>query len=348
MTNQQTDRAFTPASTTSPRVAVIVPAYGVAHLLAEAMDSLLAQTLADWECVVVDDGAPDDVAAAVQPYLGDSRVTFLATDNAGVSTARNRAIAATSAPFVALLDGDDILRPDYLARTTAALEADAQARLVTVNARIFGAVPQERLCFTTRQGSTDGRHGSLADVLDRSFGVYIGSTFRRADFDAIGGFDSRMTHAEDFDLWVRLMLLGGHALYVDEVLADYRVRSRSASAASLKMIKGNIRTMEKALEQLPAESPDAMVANRMIEENARELRFEMAIDRVIDGDREALAELRDCWRGMDMGPVWRTSFLLWRVLPGLAPRMLERRRRQHARGAGAPDAELTQLAPQAA
>ncbi|MCB2066512.1 MAG: glycosyltransferase family 2 protein [Erythrobacter sp.] len=326
------------------RVAVIVPAYGVAHLLGEALASLQAQTLTDWECVVVDDGAPDDVAGAVAPFLADSRITFLATDNGGVSTARNRAIAATRAPFIALLDGDDTIRPDYLARTTAVLEEDPQARLVTVNARIYGAVPRERLCFTSRQGSGDGVRGSLVDVLDRSFGVYIGSTFRRADFDATGGFDTSMTHAEDFDLWVRLMLLGGHARFVDEVLGDYRVRSQSASASSQKMLQGNIRTFEKALEKLPPDSPAAEVARAMIASNARELRIEIAIDRVIDGDLGALAELRESSEGR-LAPVWRASFLLWRFVPWLAPTMLAHRRKNHARGAGAPDADPATLAP---
>src|SRR6188474_149247 len=99
-----------------PRVAVIVPAYGVAHLLGEALDSLRAQSFTEWECVVVDDGARDDVAGAVAPYLADPRIRFLATDNGGVSTARNRAVATTSAPYIALLDGDDLYRPEYLDR----------------------------------------------------------------------------------------------------------------------------------------------------------------------------------------------------------------------------------------
>ena len=63
------DAAPAPLSTALPRVAVIVPAYGVAHLLGEALASLQAQSLAAWECVVIDDGAPDDVAAAVAPFL---------------------------------------------------------------------------------------------------------------------------------------------------------------------------------------------------------------------------------------------------------------------------------------
>ncbi|MWV29103.1 glycosyltransferase family A protein [Aurantiacibacter rhizosphaerae] len=320
------------------RVAVIVPAYGVAHLLGAALESLLAQTMTQWECVVVDDGAPDDVASAVAPFLSDTRITFLQTENGGVSTARNRAIAETSAPLIALLDGDDMLRPEYLARTCQALEADPAARLVTVNARIFGAVPQERQCFTGPQGSGDGIRGSLGDVLDRSFGVYIGSTFRRADFDAIGGFDPAMTHAEDFDLWVRLMLLGGHALYIDEVLADYRVRGQSASASELKMLKGNIQTFEKALGALGADAPEAEIARVMMEDNRRQLRFTLAADRIIDGERGALHDLKAS-AGPELGAVWQFYFALWSAVPSLAAPMLAFRRRRNARGAGASEPE---------
>lgn len=320
------------------RVAVIVPAYGVAHLVGEALESLQAQTMADWECIVVDDGAPDDVASAVAPFLADSRITLLQTENAGVSTARNRAIARTTAPLVTLLDGDDLLRPSYLAETCRALEADEAARLVTVNARIFGAVRQERNCFSSQQGKGDGVHGTLADVLDRSFGVYIGSTFRRADFDTVGGFDTSMTHAEDFDFWVRLMLLGGHALYIDKVLGDYRVRGASASASDLKMLKGNIRTFEKALEAVPEDAPEAAIAKNMIEENARELRFVLAADRIISGDRNAIADLR-ANADPGLGRVWQIYFTLWSLVPALAAPMLAIRRRRNARGAGAPDAE---------
>jgi glycosyltransferase involved in cell wall biosynthesis len=221
----------------APRVAVIVPAYGVADLVGEALESLQAQTLSEWECLVIDDGSPDDVAAAVAPYLADSRIRFLSTANHGVCAARNRAIAETRAPYLALLDGDDLLRPDYLTRTVAALDADPQARLVTCNARIFGALPRERLCVTAKQGTGDGHCGSLGDVLDRSFNVYIGSTFRRSDWQAIGGFDTAMTHSEDFDFWVRLVMLGGHARYIDAVLGEYRIRPGSASASGARMIQ---------------------------------------------------------------------------------------------------------------
>lgn len=313
-----------------PRVAVIVPAYGVAHLLGEALESLLAQTFTAWECVVVDDGAPDDVAGAVQPFLHDPRIRFVATANHGVSAARNRAIAETSAPYVALLDGDDKFRPDYLARTVAALDADPAARLVTCNARIFGAVPRERACFAEPQGSGPEHRGTLAAVLDRSFGVHIGTTFRRADFDRIGGFDTAMAQAEDFDLWVRLMLLGGHARYLDAILGDYRVRPGSASASAERMLLGNIRVYEKALAQL-AGKPEANLVEDLLAANRRALAFEHAIDRIIDGDaRRGIADLRAS-NDLD-GPVWSAALAAWQVFPALARPMLRWRRHAHSRG----------------
>lgn len=319
-----------------PRVAVIVPAYGVAHLLAEALESLKRQTFTHWECVVIDDGAPDDVATAVAPFLSDPRIRFLPTANGGVSAARNRAIAASSAPLIALLDGDDLFRPTYLETMVALLEQDASIRLATCNARIFGAVSAERLCVDKKQGSGDGNHGSLADVLDRSFNVYIGTTFRRTDFDAIGGFDTTMAQSEDFDLWVRLMQRGGQAYYVNQVLGDYRVRPGSASANAGRMLLGNIRVYEKARNTLPATAPERALVVRLIADSRAGLSFEHALDRIIDGDTTTgLAELRAIVQasGVVGGPVWRLAFLLWQICPPLARPMLRWRRRAHSRGA---------------
>ena len=322
---------MSPTVSPPPRVAVIVPAYGVAHLLGEALRSLQAQTLTAWECLVIDDGAPDNVAAAVAPFLADPRIRFVATANRGVSAARNRAIAETTAPYIALLDGDDMFRPDYLETTVTVLDCDPTARLVTCNARIFGAVARERNCFSDKQGNSDGFHGTLSDVLDRSFGVHIGTTFRRADFDRIGGFDTAMAQSEDLDLWVRLMLLGGHARYVDTVLGEYRVRPGSASASAERMLLGNIRVYEKALTQLGGKPEQALV-ERLIAENRRSLAFEHAIDRVIDGDtRRGLAELHATAENLG-GPIWSAAFAAWQVVPALARPMLRWRRRAHARG----------------
>lgn len=314
------------------RVAVIVPAYGVAHLLGEALTSLQRQTFSDWECIVIDDGAPDDVAGAVEPFLADPRIRFIATANHGVSTARNRAIAASTAPLVSLLDGDDLFRPGYLATVVPILESDPSVRLVTCNAMIFGAVTRLRTCVERSQPM----NGTLQQVLDRSFNVYIGTTFRRADFDAIGGFDTRMAQSEDFDLWVRLMMLGGTARYVDAVLGEYRVRPGSASANGGRMLLGNIRTYEKAQATLPADAPEIQLLDKLLADTRAALDFEHAIDSIVDGDTQrGLAALHRA-RGQVGGVMWDLSFTLWRLFPSLARPMLRWRRRAHTRGATGP------------
>jgi cellulose synthase/poly-beta-1,6-N-acetylglucosamine synthase-like glycosyltransferase len=323
--------ASTPDSRVLPRVAVIVPAYGVAHLVGEALASLQAQTLADWECVVIDDGAPDDVASAVAPFLADPRIRFLASGNRGVSAARNTAIAESRAPLIALLDGDDRFRPDYLKTMVQLLEADSEIRLATCNALLFGALPREQLCFTHRQGRDDGIHGTLIEVLDRSFSVYIGTTFRRADFDAVGGFKEGMTHSEDLDLWVRLLELGGQAHYVDRVLGEYRVRPHSATDDPVRLLQGNMQVYLRAQERLGTDHPAQPTIARMIEETHAALDFEHALLRIAGGEVErGLTELRAV-RGRVQGPVWTLSFALWKVMPALARPMLGWRRAGLAR-----------------
>ncbi len=309
-----------------PQISVIVPAYGVARWLGAALDSLIAQDFADWEAIIIDDGAPDDVAGAVRPYLRDPRIHFLATANHGVSAARNRAIAASRAPLIALLDGDDLFRRDYLSTMVAAMDADPVAAIAACNARVFGAVAKEELVIGEDQNR--GATASLADVLDRRCMIYIGATFRRAAFDRVGGFDTLMTNSEDFDLWVRLLMDGGHVRYIDAVLGDYRVRPRSASVSLLRNIRGNIRVYDKVIAAMPG-SHEAEVAAAVRAGELDRLEVEEALAAIIAGDvRPGLAKLR-AGRQYLNNPLWSAAFALWNVLPWLAPPMLAWRQRRH-------------------
>jgi glycosyltransferase involved in cell wall biosynthesis len=327
MTNIK-NTSFAPnAVTMIPEIAIIVPAYGVAHLLAEALDSLLAQDFQNWEAVVIDDGAPDDVASAVRPYLSDPRIHFLATQNHGVSAARNHAIAHTQAPLIALLDGDDLFRPTYLTEMVTAMQADPVATIITCNARIFGVVPKEALVVAAGYPMADT--GTALDIMQGTFNIYIGSTFRRAGWQAIGGFDTGMTHAEDLDFWVRLLLPGGHARYINKVLGDYRVRGNSASSNNLALIKGRIRLLDKIITDFPDSAESAYALKRLANEHGK-YKLEEAITQIISGDIEYGLPALIAQRGQLQGMIWQLSFMLWRVFPKLAPPMLAWRRKQHA------------------
>lgn len=295
----------TPPVETVPLVSVIVPAYGLAHLVGETLTSVVAQTFTNWEAIVVDDGAPDDVAGAVACFSHDPRIRLLQTDNAGLSTARNRAIAVASGDYVALLDGDDLYEPDYLARMTAVLAADPTLGFVTCDATYFGE---------SRVGERFSAHISQIDpisfeaLLRREFNVFIASLIRRSAIDAIGGFDPTLRSAEDFDVWVRLMEAGWGAAYVNAPLSRYRRRAGSMSSQTATLLRSVAQVYAKAEKRLGSRA-EARVAREMRAHVERDLAC-------VEGEAMVLAgRRRDGLRRLREGKPWQRSLKWYLVMP---------------------------------
>src|ERR1700687_1956433 len=110
----------------APRVSVVIPTYNRAGLLPAAVASLLAQTMSDLEVIVVDDGSTDDTAAAVQPFLTDSRVRYVTQTNQGRSAARNHGAQLAQADLLGFLDSDDVQLPGALEAHLCVLERNTQ------------------------------------------------------------------------------------------------------------------------------------------------------------------------------------------------------------------------------
>jgi len=306
----------------APRISVIVPAYGVAHLVGDALRSLLAQSFTDWEAIVIDDGSPDDVAGACAPFAGDPRVRVMLTDNGGVAIARNRAIAAARAPYLALLDGDDEFEPDYLATMVEAIEQHPDIGFVTCDATYTGLRDRAGKRFSSFHAQ--GGEVTLARVMRQEFHIIAGSMMRRAAFDAIGGYDSTLRSVEDLDLWVRILAAGWRAVWLDRPLVRYRRRPGSLSMDAMTMISCAYEVYEKLIVTL-AGRPEETVAREMLSRS-------VAIRRWIEG--QALVNGGDVSRGLDMmrdnddrSLRWRLAMPLMRMFPGLAAPLL--RLRQH-------------------
>jgi hypothetical protein len=111
-------------------VSVLVPTFEQAAFIGRALASLQAQTLRDWEALVVDDGSEDDTAAMVAPYLADPRIRYTRLPrNGGLGRALNAALDGTGAPLVAYLPSDDVIYPEHLATLADALEEAQHAVL---------------------------------------------------------------------------------------------------------------------------------------------------------------------------------------------------------------------------
>ena len=106
-------------------VSVLMPTYGQEHFLRRALDSLFAQTLADWELIVVDDASPDRTSDVIAPYRADSRIRYRRLKhNRGVGAALNEALASARGNLIAYLPSDDVYHADYLCSLKAVLEQD--------------------------------------------------------------------------------------------------------------------------------------------------------------------------------------------------------------------------------
>lgn len=186
----------------APRVSVLMAVHNGERYLAEALDSVLAQTLADFEAVVVDDGSTDGSTAILDDYARrDRRLVVLRNDeNRNLAAALNRGLAACRAPLVARADADDVNRPDRLARQVAFL--DAHPEVGVVGCAFHTMTPDGRRQGTKRY-PTD--HATIrARLLFANSFLHPGVVFRADVVRAVGGYDEAYWTAQDSDLWTRL------------------------------------------------------------------------------------------------------------------------------------------------
>ena len=202
-------------------VSIIIPCFRQAHLLGEAIESVLAQSYPHFEIIVVDDGSPDDTAQVVKRYPS---VRYLRQDNRGVSAARNSGIQASSGTYLVFLDADDRLLPNHLQANLKAFEEHPDAGFVCGDYRWFGAEDT----WHTHDCRPSPDH--YATLLRRNFiGPPHVVMFKRRVIQEVGGFRTGVL-AEDQELY--LHIARAYPIYCHhEIIAEYR---RHGAQNSLK------------------------------------------------------------------------------------------------------------------
>lgn len=182
---------------------VVIPAYNHERFIARTVDSVLSQTFADFELIIVDDGSVDATADRVKAY-SDKRITLVEQANAGEAGARNAGIAHAHCDWIAFLDSDDYWFPNHLAEA-ARIIADYPSTGFVSTSYISGpewqATPPDRLSATVDYGNFFGLAGRDLTVASASSVV-----IRRDVIDAVGGFSSYRRGA-DQEYWARVALV---------------------------------------------------------------------------------------------------------------------------------------------
>ena len=219
--------------TGTPLVSAITPAYNAERFLGEAIESVLGQSFADLEIVIVNDGSRDGTGALADRYAAENpgRVRVVHQENKGLPLARNAAIDAARGRYLALLDADDVWLPGHIESCVARLESDSALGLVHANVEYIDG--EGKLLGTESESgrwSHDGLDPYTEVLLRRQHVTCPTAVFRRSVVDAIGAFDAQFNRlgCEDRDMWLRIAEVSELA-YIDEVQALYRVHGANMS-----------------------------------------------------------------------------------------------------------------------
>lgn len=224
-----------------PRFSIVIPAFNAAETLPATLDSLQAQTCADWELLVIDDGSTDGTRDGVLARA-DARITLHANPGKGPSDARNFGADQATGQILAFCDADDLWEPEKLALLARTFDQGQVAALFG-QIGFFGTDPQELSTVSTVPAGPV----TIAMLLGENPVCTMSNlAVRREVFAATGGFRSDMVHNEDLDWLIRLVgerhLLSG----IDALMVRYRTSAGGLSADLDRMRAGREEALRTA------------------------------------------------------------------------------------------------------
>ena len=249
----------------TPAVTVVIPVYNSAHYIAQALDSLKAQTFSNYEVIVVNDGSDDREELERILKSHPLPVIYISQENKGVSAARNAAIKIAKGEFYAQLDADDQWTPDYLDVQLGFLAENPDVALVYPNATVIHDESDMTLEFM-KISPSEGDVNFEALVRQKCV-VMTCVTARMSAIRAAGMFDESLRSCEDFDLWLRIVRNGGRIAYHRRPLVLYRRHEGSLSSDRAWMTRHLLAVFEKCAATFKLTSSERALLDNQITSN---------------------------------------------------------------------------------
>lgn len=203
------------------RISVIMGIYNCAPTLAEALDSLLAQTYQGFKVIMCDDGSKDDTVKVAQEYVNKHPGKFILIRNErnmGLNYTLNHCLEYADTEYVARMDGDDISLPDRFEKEMRFLDEHPEIAIVSTPMIYF----DENGDFRT--GGGGGRYPTKDDFVNGTPFCHAPCMVRREAYAAVGGYsvDPRLLRVEDYHLWIKMYARGYRGYILPEPL--YKMR----------------------------------------------------------------------------------------------------------------------------
>lgn len=312
------------ASSASPLISIIVPAYNVATYIGEALESVFAQDFTDFETIVINDGSTDtpELELALEPFR--DRITYIQQQNRGISAARNVGLHAAQGELIALLDSDDKWLPGKLTEQLKFMR-DGNYDMVYADALLFGEMHwPEGTTFMDRSPSNGPV--TLHSLLDLQATPVVSTVIMRRDLVLqVGGFDETDRYIpEDYELWLRMAQAGARIAYQRKPLAKYRYRSDSMSASRVKLHSGAVRVLQRARREMKLNPQELAALTKTEQQLQSTITMENTKDMIVKGDVDAAATMLS--QARESNKSWKipVALFLLRTFPGVLRNYLRR------------------------
>jgi len=270
-----------------PLISVIIPAYNRAHTVAETIDSVLRQTYSPMEVIVVDDGSQDNSQKVLRGY--GTRIRSICQEHAGQMAARNRGIREAQGDIITFLDSDDLWLPHCIERHVRILQtAPAGVPCSLVNGWLQFADGRKMTSFDNSHlvsSCLEGLWFNVPDILASRFVMFCQFiAIRREALYQAGGFDQDLKFMEDYELPLRLSLLGPWA-FISEPLVIWRQGTPGSISISQRAIERETELRESLLIirkrylQMISDKPEFARSKKL---QSRELHFDQMELRAIE------------------------------------------------------------------
>ncbi len=262
----------------NPLISIIVPCYNQAQYLSEALQSVLNQTYINWECIIVNDGSPDDTAVVAQEWVAkDFRFKYIYKENGGLSSARNAGLDEAVGIYVQFLDADDVLESSKFEKSLRKI-FDFECDIVVTNFRMF---------FNDISESTDPfcvikneylNYENIVFNWDYLFSIPIHCGFFKKIFFEEFRFPIELRAKEDWIMWMLIFKNNSNCIFIDESLVFYRQHYANMTS--------NRQLMEKSLFE------SLLISKSILENNEYEDLLILKLKRTFDQVDQATKKYR--------------------------------------------------------
>ncbi len=201
-----------------PLVSVILPVYNGAKTIQRAVQSILLQTYGNFELIVINDGSIDNTRSILNNF-NDRRLTVLEQGNKGIVISLNRGIEISKGQYIARADADEVSHPERLKKQVDFLEKNSDTGIVGTATEVV--YPDGKTNIRYRPADTASIIKNITKVCPFSHGSVL---IRKSVFNKVGPYDLESSvnlNAEDFDMWIKIMLAGYDMANLPDVLVSY-------------------------------------------------------------------------------------------------------------------------------